>query len=947
MDINYNKYKHKYFKLKQELTGGSGYNSDMIIDEMNIFLQYANNLISLSSEFEFNHIVNLLPEQYCNLLLIMLSENRVTEARQYNKIPHYIDFIRILCKINIKHYNKISPLYNHYYTDNQSLLLATYNIYNDQCNLLKPLKDEIFSNKIVCCQEAFNEEIFAISDEFYQYIDTHELPIDTDYVFYLQNDNNINISSVGLNSDYEFNSDSSLHIDGCYPITKFFPNHPNIIIFGAKYNALAVLLPKHIKYEEITGCNGTAFKSLQTNDYKYSLSFKYKNHTITNIHLDGGKFVDETIAKCIAGKHTLEISELPANDLSTYITYIVDVILKKTNLQSALNHLKETIIYILYIKMSPLLKAVTIKSTIILGDFNSVFSTDETQYNSKYTKYLDNLHKRFCNDKGDITLDTFIKCMFIINMVPYYYLQNNGYTTKSAKTNESAPKTPTSPFGDLIVDMIWIKESLLVDSTYHDYHCFVKKLGLTKNNSEVFSNIGSKHNNRCTSDHYPVFLNYCDNHNDHTPIDDIDHISSTQLNTYINSLLRKKNNIMFRGTCGLNDDKGYRNNNTYISKSRIHMRDTNNITSIIEHSMNTKFNTPYISVTPNIKQALFFTYGRGIIGEEKSIIIIKVDEDKNKIIDPLIIIDLLNKYTNYKFQDIIENHVKYLNDSLLCDDTKILDNFGTTAPPEFQQLIQNILTQIQISKNTKLNFDSFINELITKNFIIGNLKDKNFKYLDEKLALYIFRVLTQSEKLIQDKLTYDRLINFYVDSYDLEGRYILNSNSKYKLLCNSWSHTDISLNYMHALCNIALFNIEDDNTTDSTGIGSRSNSTDSSFTTLPIIGINEINRMLPGSSLQTSKVQSTKDPAIVPVKPSDKTLALTKANELGKGVGMGKGASKGVGKNQPMKQPTGQPTGQPIRQPIRQTTGLLTGQPAAYPLPPGQQFQQPFTSRLV
>jgi len=155
-------------------------------------------------------------------------------------------------------------------------------------------------------------------------------------------------------------------------------------------------------------------KYLQSESYnlpnasiRNSIIFSYKNIIIANLHLEGGRFVDESILKYNTDKYHFH----------------------KINL--------------LYLLMSS-----NPKPDIILGDFNSVYNTDKRILK----KYLENQYEYFTKIKGySLTIEE-KENIDNWNLTPIKYLESIGYTYAKPINEENMI---TNGRGDSIIDLIF------------------------------------------------------------------------------------------------------------------------------------------------------------------------------------------------------------------------------------------------------------------------------------------------------------------------------------------------------------------------------------------------------------------------------------------------------------------------------------------------------------
>jgi exonuclease III len=139
---------------------------------------------------------------------------------------------------------------------------------------------------------------------------------------------------------------------------------------------------------------------------RYAILFKYKGILIANLHLEGGRYTDEKLCKG---------DETEMNKVHEY-------------------------------KMELLRKVIDKNPDIIMGDFNSVYSSNEEQL-QQFLKGQSTYFNDKCKDKVS---DDFIRKW---NVGPFEELQKT--YTYANPTNEL--ETYTSALGKSIVDTIWYK----------------------------------------------------------------------------------------------------------------------------------------------------------------------------------------------------------------------------------------------------------------------------------------------------------------------------------------------------------------------------------------------------------------------------------------------------------------------------------------------------------
>jgi len=167
---------------------------------------------------------------------------------------------------------------------------------------------------------------------------------------------------------------------------------------------------------------------IKQND-RHAIIFEYNNTTVANLHLDGGRYVDTKL---------------------------------KTNYNTLIEN-----------KLALLNAVISKKPDIILGDFNSVYSSDVNQLNNFYQNQYDYFDK-FHDYKNIEEINRW-------NSEPYQVLTENNY-------NYAVPYNQSNSFtnfrGETIVDAIWYKH---IDST----------------NTQILDSLNSR-TGGVPSDHNPV-----------------------------------------------------------------------------------------------------------------------------------------------------------------------------------------------------------------------------------------------------------------------------------------------------------------------------------------------------------------------------------------------------------------------------------------------------------
>ena len=138
-----------------------------------------------------------------------------------------------------------------------------------------------------------------------------------------------------------------------------------------------------------------------------SIIFSYKNIIIANLHLEGGRYVDVSLLKENTDKY---------------------------------QHHKLNLLYLLMLSNT--------KPDIIVGDFNSVYNTDE----KTLKKYLEYQYEYFRKIKGDLITIEEKEKIYYWNLTPIKYLEHMGYSYAKPINEENMI---TNGRGDSIIDLIF------------------------------------------------------------------------------------------------------------------------------------------------------------------------------------------------------------------------------------------------------------------------------------------------------------------------------------------------------------------------------------------------------------------------------------------------------------------------------------------------------------
>lgn len=199
--------------------------------------------------------------------------------------------------------------------------------------------------------------------------------------------------------------------------------------------------PNSVEFDSCINSN-QVYKKDKLN--RYSIIFNYKNIKIANLHLEGGRYTDQILL----------------TDFET----------------------------LLPIKLSLLEEIIKLEPDIILGDFNSVYSSDKSILN----KFLEGQYNYFENfvkqskltqkDKNNIKQ---------WNLAPFIMLKKHGYIYAKPDNDH---KLITNGRGNSIIDFIFYKKNNLV---------------LEKSNIiNIINNSDNYKDYKCISDHNPIYAKF-------------------------------------------------------------------------------------------------------------------------------------------------------------------------------------------------------------------------------------------------------------------------------------------------------------------------------------------------------------------------------------------------------------------------------------------------------
>jgi exonuclease III len=153
-------------------------------------------------------------------------------------------------------------------------------------------------------------------------------------------------------------------------------------------------------------------KCIYDNKNRSAILIKYKGILIANVHMEGGRYMDEMFCNS-------------PNEMQERKMILLHNVLKE-------------------------------KPDIIVGDFNSVYSSNETQF-ERFILSQNNYFKEIC--RHEIPAETILKW----NKEPFDELLKNGYQL-AVPNNETL--MITNARGQTIVDMIWYKpDSIQLNNT--------------------------------------------------------------------------------------------------------------------------------------------------------------------------------------------------------------------------------------------------------------------------------------------------------------------------------------------------------------------------------------------------------------------------------------------------------------------------------------------------
>jgi hypothetical protein len=191
--------------------------------------------------------------------------------------------------------------------------------------------------------------------------------------------------------------------------------------------------------------SSTPAKNIDYASTRSAFIFSYQNLIIANIHLEGGRYVDQELLK---------------------------------NFDKLLSY---------KIKLLNMLLSSNYKPDIIVGDFNSVYHSKEGEI---LQKFLEGQYSYFESMKGELNEDE-KENIKMWNLAPILYMKKMGYE-QAIPTNED--KVITNGRGNTIVDFIFYKKDKIefIDCEIID----------------VMKNIRNYSNSNAISDHNPIFAKF-------------------------------------------------------------------------------------------------------------------------------------------------------------------------------------------------------------------------------------------------------------------------------------------------------------------------------------------------------------------------------------------------------------------------------------------------------
>jgi exonuclease III len=232
----------------------------------------------------------------------------------------------------------------------------------------------------------------------------------------------------------DFGKEQYLNIGDYKSITKLY----NFLKLNGVYK-------KENNLTEIIKCISTNPIKLKYASKRYAIVFSYENLIIANIHLEGGRYVDESLLE----------------NFDKLMSYKIELLYKLINDEC--------------------------KPDIIVGDFNSVYNTNT----NILEKYLDGQYLYFEKKKKSKLTNNEKDNIKMWNLSPILFLIKNGYEYAIPK-NEN--KAITNGRGNTIVDFIFYKKDKLkvIDCEIID----------------VMKDIRNYYNPKAISDHNPIYANF-------------------------------------------------------------------------------------------------------------------------------------------------------------------------------------------------------------------------------------------------------------------------------------------------------------------------------------------------------------------------------------------------------------------------------------------------------